>query len=188
MSSALVRKILHIPGRLCIDPTNLALAFPHGGTAIGLTRDAECRFGIKTSLVTAEEWGGAPIEGFYTGEVAVFAFVFRSLDNDGMAAIFPNTATGSATGNIVIEGRTSGAGVDRAGTALSTKAVKLLFSPKAVDRQPMVLLRNAIPLVEETTMLQMSISEEVGIGVVFQALPDSSGKLYDVGERNDLTL
>ena len=77
MATARVRDILRIPGRLVINPTNLNSAFPHGGTELGLTRDAEMRFGITTSLVTAEEWGQAPVEAVYTGESAVFAAVWK---------------------------------------------------------------------------------------------------------------
>ena len=188
MSIASVQKILHLTGSICINPTNLASDFPHGGTAIGLTRGAECRFNVQTSLVRAEEWGGAPVESFYTGESAVFAFVLRTFDNDGVAAIFPNTSTGSVSGDTMIDGRTSGVGVNRAGYALSNKSVKLLFSPKSVNLQPMVLGRKAVPMIEESAMLQMSVNKEIGFGVVFQAIPDSSGKLYEIGLKEDLTL
>ena len=52
----------------------------------------------------------------------------------------------------------------------------------------MVIIRKAIPMVEEASMLQLSLAEEMGIGVVFQAIPDSSDRLYDIGRREDLTL
>jgi len=186
MATATVRDVLRIPGRLLINPTNLNSAFPHGGTELGLTRDAEMRLGINTSLVTAEEWGQAPVEAVYTGESAVFAAVLREWDNDAISNVFPNTGTGSTSGDRTILGRTSGA--NRAGYLLSNKAVVLLFSPKAVDRHPMVLVRKAVPLVEISSMLSLSLAEEFGIGVVFQALPNSAGQLYDIGKREDLTL
>ena len=44
-------------------------------------------------------------------------------------------------------------------------------------------------MVEEASMLQLSLAEEVGIGVVFQGIPDGgTGKVYEVGKRGDLTL
>lgn len=203
MSLAEVRKILHISGRLCVDPTDISDSsqFPYGGTALGVTRDAEIRFGIKTSMVYAEEFA-TPVEAIYTGDTALFAFVIRDLDNDALAAVFPNTATGSVSGDKIIEGRVSGVGENRAGYKMSDQSVKLLFAPRVektdptagsttyipLDEQPMVLIRKAVPLVEETSMLQLSIKAEIGIGVVFQAIPDSSGRLYDVGKRGDLTL
>lgn len=188
MSTALVRDVLRIPGRIVINPTNLASAFPHGGTEMGLTRDAEMRFGISTSLVTAEEWGQAPVESVYTGESAVFAAVLREWDNDAIDNIFPNTGTGATSGDRSILGRVSGGSFNRAGYLLSNKSFILLFSPKAVDRHPMVLVRKAIPMVEETSLMRLSLAEEFGIGVVFQAIPNSTGQVYDIGKREDLTL
>ena len=195
---------MRIAGRLCVDPTDIGdtAEFPYGGTALGITRGAEFRFGIKSSIVTAEEWGGQAVESVYGGEVAVFAFVLREFDNDAISNIFPNTSAGSVSGDRVIEGAVSGAGVNRAGYLLSNKAVKLLFAPQVdkttttpgsstfipYDEQPMVLIRKAIPMVEETAMLQLSLAQEIGIGVVFQAIPDANEKLYVVGKRGDISL
>tara|TARA_B100000686_G_scaffold145595_1_gene153091 strand:- start:939 stop:1505 length:567 start_codon:yes stop_codon:yes gene_type:complete len=188
MSSGSVRDVLRIPGKLVINPTDINAAYPHGGTEMGLTRDSQMRFGIKTSLVHAEEWGNQPVESVYCGESAVFAAVLREWDNDAISNIFPNVGTGAVSGDKTILGRVAGAGVNRAGYLLSNKSFVLLFSPKSVDRHPMVIIRKAIPMVEEASMLQLSLAEEMGIGVVFQAIPDSSDRLYDIGRREDLTL
>jgi len=204
MSVADVRKIIRVAGRICINPTDISDSevFPFSGTALGITRDAELRFNVQTRLVKAEEFGSQVVEAVTAGESALFAFVLREFDNDALAAIFPNTATGTTTGNVTIEGRVSGVGVNRSGYLLSNKAVKLLFAPRVentvptagsttnlpLDEQPMVLIRKAIPMIEETAMLQLSLKQELGIGVLFQAIPDSSGRLYDVGRRGDLTL
>tara|TARA_R100000963_G_C4642949_1_gene106666 strand:- start:1589 stop:2155 length:567 start_codon:yes stop_codon:yes gene_type:complete len=188
MSTAAVRDVLRIPGRLVINPTDITADFPHGGTEMGLTRDAEMRLGISTSLVTAEEWGQVPVEAVYAGESAVFAAVLREWDNDAISNIFPNTGTGTISGDRTILGRSSGGSVNRAGYLLSNKSFILLFSPKAIDRHPMVIVRKAVPMVNETASLSLSLAEEFGIGVVFHAIPDSSGRLYDIGKREDLTL
>ena len=188
MSTGSVRDVLRVPGKLVINPTDITAAFPHGGTELGLTRDSEMRFGIKTELVHAEEWGNQPVESVYCGESAVFAAVLREWDNDALSNIFPNTGTGSVSGDKTILGRVDGVGVNRAGYLLSGKSFILLFSPKSVDRHPMVIIRKAIPMVEESSLLQLSLAEELGIAVVFQAIPDSSDRLYDVGKREDLTL
>ena len=65
MSTGSVRDVLRVPGKLVINPTDITAAFPHGGTELGLTRDSEMRFGIKTELVHAEEWGNQPVESVY---------------------------------------------------------------------------------------------------------------------------
>jgi hypothetical protein len=188
MAVADVGDVLKLPGRLCINPTDLSLDFPHGGTALGLTRAAEFRFGIQTSIVTAEEWGQQPVEAVYAGASAVFGCVLREWDNDAISAIFPNTGTGTISGDSTILGRVDGVGVNRAGHLFSAQALVLLFSPRSVDRHPMVLVRKALPMPDETAMIQASLAQEFGIGVVFQAIPDSSDRTYDIGARGDLTL
>ncbi len=36
MGTTDVSQVLRVPGRLCINPTNLATAWPHGGTGLGV--------------------------------------------------------------------------------------------------------------------------------------------------------
>ena len=67
MATAATRNILRIPGRLCVGPTDLTTAFPHGGTALGVTRALEFRFGYRTYNATAEEFGGVTTRAYYTG-------------------------------------------------------------------------------------------------------------------------
>jgi hypothetical protein len=204
MSEGAARKILRIAGDLIINPTDISdsAKAPYGGTFLGVTKTAEFRMNITTALVTAEEWGQAPVESLFTGESAVFAFVLRELDNDALGTVFPNTSTGTTSGDKVIEGAVDGVGVNRAGYLLSNKSVSLLFAPQVqkttttpgsstylpYDEQPMIYLRKTIPMVEETSMFQLSLAQEIGIGVVFQSIPDSNGKLYEIGKRGDLTL
>lgn len=187
MATANVNNILRVPGRLVKDPSALASAFPHGGTALGLTRDMEFRFGFKTSVVTGEEFGSSVVETIYAGEAVIFAAVLREFDNDALSAIFPNTTTGGS-GDEIIEYKPGDNTTNRPGTLLSTKAFKLLFSPRAVDAHPHILIYNAIPAVEEAAMLQASLGHEFGIAVAFHGTPDATGRTYQIGKRADLTL
>jgi hypothetical protein len=183
MATAATRNILRIPGRLCADPTDLTLAFPHGGTALGIARDMEFRFGYKTSVATAEEWGGVVNKVFYTGETCIMGAVLRDFDPDMIKKVFPNVAT-AATGDVTINNDINTG--NRAGFDLV--AFKLLFSPKSVDRHPHILIYNAIPALDESAQLSLSLGEEIGIGAVFHGSPDSTGRVYSVGLRDNLTL
>src|SRR5688500_3826453 len=102
MATANVRNILRLRGRLCFNPTNLATAFPHGGTALGLTRSGVFHLGMKTVLNEAEEWGGIVSKAWYAGEKPFLAAVLREFDNDAIGAVFPNTGAGTVTGDKVI--------------------------------------------------------------------------------------
>lgn len=186
MASKNVRNILRVPGRLVKSPTSLATAFPHGGTELGVVRDMVFKPGIKTTEIVAEEFGSTPIQSTYVGERAVFACVLRSYDNDMLSTVFPNTSAGSSTGDQIVNADVNTG--NRAGYNWSGSACALLFSPKAVDRHPHILIYNAHPLVEETAALQMSIGEEFGLAVMFLAVPDSTGRLYTIGKRDDLSI
>lgn len=187
MSTANVRNVRYIPGRLYANPTDLSTTAPFGGTALGLVRDMIFKPIVRTSTVTAEEFGSPVIEAVYAGEQALFSCVLREFDSDAISAIFPNSAAGSTTGDRIIQGRVSGS-VNRPGYLLSNKQLTLLFMPRSLDHHPCILMRNAIPAVDETMEIQLSLSEEVGMAVNFYCTPDSSGRVYDIGRRADLSL
>jgi len=190
MADASVADVMRIPGRLYAEPSDINADPPFGtGTALGLVRDAEFRLHVRTGIVTAEEWGSVAVEAVYAGESAVLACVLREWDDDAIGDIFPNISTSSfSTADKSILGRVSGAGVNRAGHLLSSQSIVLFFAPLAIDRHPCIIGRKAVPMVEESAMLSMSLAEEFGIGVVWNAIPDSSGRTYDIGKREDLTL
>ena len=187
MATADPRKVIRgLTGWLCHTPTNLLADFPHGGTAIGEVRDAELRWGIRTRLITAEEYGGQVVESIYTGESAVLACVLRGFDDDALSAIWPTSAAGS-TGHRLLK-QDVVTNEKRPGSFMSSRAVKLCFSPRAVDQHRFVVLFRAIPMVEETARLQLRLDEEVGLAVMFRGLPASDGRVYECGLRKDVTL
>ncbi len=186
MANANVLNIRRIPGRLVKNPTDLAAAFPHGGTPLGVTRDMEFRMGIQTTAITAEEFGAQQIEYVYAGELAIFAAVLREYDVDAVQQIFPDAVAGTCGQLPNINYNVTGS--KRSGLLLSSKSFKLVFSPDALDRDPFVVLYKAIPLVEETSLMALSLSEELGVGVVFAGIPDGTDRVYTVGNREDIIL
>ena len=50
-------------------------------------KDVVFKPGIRTKLVTAEEFGGAVVEGIYCGESCVLACFLRGFDDDALDAI-----------------------------------------------------------------------------------------------------
>lgn len=186
MATANVRNIIRLRGRLCLNPTDLTADFPHGGTALGLTRSGIFHPGVKTVLNEAEEWGGVVSKAYYAGEKPFLAAVLREFDNDALAAVFPNTSAGSVTGDRVITTSPGDDTQNRAGYDLTGKAGKLLFSPANPDRHPFILLYYAIPAIQESAELQLSMAQEVGIGVVWWAGVDASDRSVKIGRRADL--
>lgn len=188
MALADPRNIRRFRGRLTFNPTDLTIAFPHGGTELGLIRDSIFRFGIATEEIRAEEWGNVPTEYVYAGSSALLAVILREFDNDALETIFPDTPTGAASGDEIIRGAVSGTGVTLGGTLLSTQSGVLVVSPEAPEKQEFLVLYNAIAMPEETAELQYSAGDEIGMAVVFRAAPDATFRMWNVGKRRDVSL
>tara|TARA_R110000824_G_scaffold89186_1_gene218907 strand:+ start:1385 stop:1939 length:555 start_codon:yes stop_codon:yes gene_type:complete len=177
-------KVLRVGGRLCINPTNLATAFPHGGTALGMISEAVFQPGLKRYEVTAEEYGGEPIDLVITSETVVFGCLLRGMDSDAWSTSFEDTTTGSSSGEKVVEYP----GATRAGTLASARSVKLLYSPDDIQNDPAILMYSACPILSETAELALAISQEMVVRVVFQGIRDTSGNVYQIGLLEDLTV
>jgi len=184
MSTADSRTILRVAGRLCKDPTDLSAAFPHGGTALGLVASVEFTPVMARAEIRAEEYGGEIIEIVEQAERVVFVCVARGYDSDMLSTIFRDTATGSGTGGLVVTNDST----RRGGELGSASTVKLLYSPKDTEQHPALLIYKAVPLTDPTIQLQMSIGEELGVAAVFTGIRDGSGRLYQWGRLEDLTV
>lgn len=180
------RNILKIPGRLVANPTDLSAAYPHGGTELGVVRDVVINFGVQVDFPIAEEFK-APIAAILQAENPVLACVLRSWDDAMLSRIWHNIET-SAFGEVGIHGAVSGSGIKRAGTNLASRAIKLFFSPHAVDQHRAIFLYQAVPLPAETSELQLSIGREFGMALMFRALPDHLGRTYAVDLRQNIDL
>jgi len=185
MATAVTRHILHMPGRLYADPTDFSAAEPYGGTRLGMFKQIVLRFGSEHKTITAEEWGNQVVQVIHGGTSLVVAATLREFDNDALAAIFLDTAAGSPSGERVIKIR---ADAGRAGTKLTTKAMKLLFVPRAATRQPSIYIRQAVPVLADETSIALATHEEVGIPVLFYGIPDTSEDVAEIGRLGDLTL
>lgn len=185
MATADPDAIVRVPGRLVLNPTNLAAAFPHGGTALGVTRDQELRPNVKIHEEHAQEWGGATSRLLYCGTRAVFAAVFRSWDADALAHYWPESAAGAVTQERVVAPDVN-ADSTRAGRFIAGSIV--LWSPLAIESAPAVLLFDALPMLDETTRLQLSLKGELGMAVMWACAPGSDGRPYAMGLLADLSL
>lgn len=172
------------PGSLCIDPTDLTAAFPHGGTALGVVRDEEFRPGM-IERVNRSEFMGSAVEVYQTGQDPIFVCVLRQWDDDALSAAWPDVDTSGT--NPMIRGRVS-TNAARAGLKLSSKAVALCFSPRALDTDRFIVLYKAIPVIQEGASIVVNLGAEVGIGMMWRGIPDATGRLYDIGTRTDITL
>ena len=182
MATADARNIVRgIGGTLIAAPTDLTLASPYGGTELGVVKQVRFRYGYKTWKTTGEEWGGATTAVGYAGEEPYLMAVLREFDDDLLQKIFPNTSAGVKSQKRVVRGQV--VGTIRAGEVRT--GFKLLYAAES-PTHPSILLYNAIASLEDTSELTLSFGEELGTVVVFDALPDSDGNMYDQGRITDL--
>ncbi len=175
MSARDINQALQSPGRLCIAPTDLTLAFPHGGTELGSVYRAYCQQTTGYFDVKAEEYGGAIVESIWSGENYAFGAILRQWDETAIGTVFPNTATGATTKRVGVKHWSDVASSPvRPGHLLSSRSVKLLFSPDDPANCRAVILYRALPKVSESLTLALRLNERQEIPVLFVAIPDAS--------------
>ena len=177
-------KIFRVPGRLCIDPTDLSTAFPHGGTAIGIASQIRVVTGIEEARVTAEELGGQAVEAILGKRDFVLGCLLRQWDNDAIGTLFGSDATTGSSGDKVI----NWPGTDRAGYQLSARSVKLCFTADRQTEHPSLLVYKAIPLVAEAEAMRLTVLAELVMPAVLLGIRDSSSRVAAMGLLSDLSL
>lgn len=165
---------LRIPGRLCADPTNLAGAFPHGGTDLGLVSEQRFRLNAERGEVRAEEFGGEATEYVIAGQSPVYAAFLTGLDSNMLAKIF--------------ESGFKYPGSNAPGTLGSARGFKLLFSPRDTVNHPGLIVYNAVGLPDVAAELSFATNLDTGLLVVFKGLRSASGNIYQVDKLGALTL
>ena len=177
-------KSLRVPARLCADPTDLATAFPHGGTDLGLVSNIVFRPNLKSRIVEAEEYGGEVVETIVAGESPILAVFLTGFNNEMTSRVFRETAVGSSSGDQVIRYTSTTV----AGTLGSAKKFKMLLSPRDTTDHPGLLFYNALPLIEEIAEFRWSIDDSLGVPAVFRGIRDSNGKVYEIAKLEDMSL
>lgn len=135
----------------------------------------------------AEEFG-AFVDSFYVGEQAELRAIVRYPDADMINTAAPR-AVASGSSGIRWLFRPGGTTQNtRAGTSMFSRGGLLLFAPKAATAHPMILLRNALPMLAEDAELRMSLNDEYGLAVRFLGVPDSSGRVYECAQRANIAI
>lgn len=186
MATAAPRTVVRAFGRLCKAPTTdpPTDAFPHGGTALGMSAEVIFRPQKAYAEVEAEEYGSEPVEVIEGRESAILGAILRGYDDDAISTIFPNTAVGALSGRRVA----TYPGTVRSGALGSDRAVAILFSPADVEGTPAIYLPRAVPLVDESARLTYALKREHVVAVLFRAMRDTNGIVYRYGLLEDIAL
>lgn len=179
MAAGKPSSIRYQDARIVVNPTNLAAAYPHGGTEIGLFADVRFRPGSRIVTTEAEEYGGAPANhGQMQGESRL-VLLSRGWDAELMELLPGGSKTGTPA-----RGALDGVG-GSSGLALTEH--KILVVPSS-ESDLYVYLPAAVLLVGETAELRSRLSEEWQVALVFGAQPAAGGVYHRVRFKQDLTL
>lgn len=179
MAAEDLTRIVAVPARLCVGPTDLSLPFPHGGTALGATRALAFSPSYRFGEVPYECLGGEPGELVYLGASGKLAAVLRGLDPDAVATVFPTATSGPAT-------KEPGKTIDYPGSVhpgafRSGSSVALLASPED-DTAPAVYLPRAVPFVDPGALFAFQRGVFLELAVGFLALRRASdSRAWQVG-------
>lgn len=179
-------RILRVPAKLVLAPTNFALAYPYGGTQLGAVRDIVCKPRRKHKALTSEEYGAEVVEVVALGESCMITAALRGWDDDALNAVFSATATGAVSGRKKIDYP----GSSYAGQTLGSGATGLLVAPDDPLRMPAVYFPKAVILLDDSTALTHAIGQESLVGLVAYALRRTAtdSRAYQWGLLEDLTI
>jgi hypothetical protein len=168
------------------DPTNLAAAYPYGGTELGAFRVLEYEIMSAAFPIPYEEWCGVPGDASEGAEWCIAYGLMRQWDAAALAYFFRNTATGSSSGGKTVHG--TAPGTARSGALLSARAAKILIVPGNRTEHEALYMPYAGPIVMGESRVAMSILKERNLAVSFMGFPDANGRCYVKAKIADLTL
>jgi hypothetical protein len=168
----LLRRILRNPCRLCVDPTDTALDFPHGGTSLGLIMDFDIDFEVRYTRILDPASGALTELSRRSVENVKISLLVDGpdWDEDLIAAAFSRSRSMSTYAPT--ETRLEAATVPYPVAAWRP----ILVSP--VDRRGKALyVRRPVPLLPLGRSVAWARQRKAGLPLIFEPTPNSTGVL-----------
>ena len=176
-------RIIHAPGRIVIDPTNLSNAYPHGGTEIGKSNACPLTRIGQPFRVESEALGEATdiLEG---NNHYVFNCFLRGWDDDAVEQMLVGGYTVGGT----TRHATFNAPKNVPGASSTGRSVILLYVPDDLIHSQAILIYNGIPDWTEGSEIAFQRGDELGLPLTVDCLRDSNDNMVTVGRYADLSL
>lgn len=184
MVAGLAHKIIMGPGKLIIDPTNLSLSSPFGGTEVGLIESFILQNLSEPFLVWNESLG-EPTDIKEGKREVVASCLARGWDDDLVEQLLPS---GQAEGSTSKHRMYDYPGTVVPGASILGNGVILLFEPDDELHVPALIIRNAIPYWNPSIEQVRNRKTELITPVAFHCLRDASLRIITVGMLSDLSL
>jgi len=191
MSTTPSTKAVRAPGRLVVGPTNLAGAYPYGGSVLGTAQLVTLDIGERESPpFRAEELAGQAFDGLYMGADLFATATLTQWTEDTVNAAGLRSSAGTGTVPAVTYPHASAP----APVLQSSRGVVLLFVPEAIaaggsntDEKGLAwILYRARPML--TKPIVFTGFRGPSLFVAWEALPNDSGAVAKIASFGDLSL
>jgi hypothetical protein len=177
----------HVPGRICVSPTNLALPYPHGGTDIGELGPTRFSVNRSRTIVRDEVTGFDTIGVVGHGESCAMFSVIRDHNAKGYE-LFVGGSAGSTSKTPGFDSMAAG----HAGRIYEDEALPFLFSPYDTENDLAVMMYRGVPLPLETTDLNLMLGTEGDVwqlAVVIELIRrETDERIWSARRLEDLVL
>ena len=185
MAAGSASRVLRAPGRLVVDPSNLALNYPYGGTEVGRTRLVVLQMLGTGFRVESEGLGGEASDVVESTNRFVLSCFLRGWDDAAVERFFARNYTqGAVSGHAVF----AEPGNAEPGRSALARAVSLLYVPDDAVHAPSVLIYRGVPDWSEGAEVAYQRGEELGIPLAVECVRSTTGKILEVGRLVDLSL
>lgn len=184
MTAGSASRVIRAPGRLVVGPTNLDLAFPHGGTEVGRTRAVVLQALGKNFRVEAEGLGEAS-DVLQPTHRYVFACFLRGFDDDAVELLWSGNFE---AGELSQHAKFLVPGAALPGSSALGRAKVILYEPDDYIGAPSVLIYRGIPDWQDGAELMWRRRDELGLPLAIECMRSDAGKLLAVGRLADLEL
>lgn len=182
MAAGDASKRIRYPGKLCVNPTDFTTAFPHGGTALGLTDRCRLAPVTRTEGVLAEEYGLEETKRLFLGRQWRAFLYLRSHDADAFNQAFPSTFVGASTDRGIREPGAYGHGQD-----MLDRAAVFAYTPNDPTQGIGWVLYSAVIDLEATAEIQFRVASEGSFPVVIRGYRTSANRMIEIGHPGDFT-
>lgn len=184
MAAGSAARVLRAPGRLVVDPTDLGIAFPYGGTQVGLVRLVVLQT-LGANFRVESEMLGEATDVLESPNRYVMGCMLRGWDDDAMRLLIAdNYDAGAVSGHAVITIPNR----QRPGASGLARARTLLYAPDDPVNAPALLIHRGIPEWGGGSQLSFSRAEELGMPLTVECLRNDAGVILQIGRLADLTL
>ncbi len=179
-----VARIVHAPGRVVVDPTNLSAAYPHGGTEVGKTNAFALQPFGEVFRVEYEGLGeaGDILEANKSWRAAFF---LRGFDDDAIEQL---TSWGYVVGGVSQHATFNEPGNKVPGESALLRAKKVLYVPDDLIHTPAILIYRGVADWTVGAEIAFQRGEELGIPITVDCVRDTNGNMLTVGRFADLSL